>query len=291
MQPMASVQSPLSQAAAAQAQVAFSQTAPMAAVQPAVFQPPAVPSMGTASGMGTAPMPAVSATVPTAPSPLVGPSVDIDEFARSSKRGAGGVMTALFASKPRVAAVFFLLGVVVTWGLQGLFGSDSSDATQADGAAASRAVVADKQASAKAAESPGAAKAEPKEEKVADKVEPPAAAASASAEPAEPAADEEPSSAAKSTKSSASAKFNKTAANKAMSNAAARAGRCKSSGKGGPAKVSVTFAPSGKVSLVQIISGRFDSKTLACIRSAFQAARVPAFTGKPEAVVKSFTVK
>jgi hypothetical protein len=238
-----------------------------------------------------------TAASPVAPA-LRGASVDVDEFTRASKGGAGGFVGALFASKPRVAGVFFVLGVLLTLGAQAIFGSDtaktdavalSSDNASGDNASGDR--VQEPKSEPKA---PAAAKAEDKAaEKPEEKVEPPPApSAAASAEPAEPAAEEEePASATKSTKTSAPAKFNKTAATKAMSGAAAQASRCKSGGKGGPAKVTATFAPSGKVSLVQIISGRFDSKTLACIRSAFQAARVPAFTGKPEAVTKSFTVK
>jgi hypothetical protein len=222
---------------------------------------------------------------------LVGPSMDIDDFARASGGGSGGVLQSLFATKPRVAVIFFVLGALLTFGLQAIFGSDdklaqlgrdqldASHATQAAAATAQAAKPAD-QAEAKAADK---AESEPV----------PSAAPAASAEPVEPAAVDDEASAAKTTKSapSAPAKFNKTAATKAMSAAASQASRCKSSGKGGPAKVTATFATSGKVSLVQVISGRFDSKTLACIRSAFQAAHVPAFTGKPEAVTKSFTVK
>lgn len=198
-------------------------------------------------------------------------------------------MATVFASKPRVAAVFFVLGVVATLGLQAVFGGDSApDAT---------ALRHDKLETAPAKSEPApAARPEAKAvDKVAEKVEPPPApSAAASAEPTEPAAAEgESGSAPKSTKSSgtASSKFSKTAANKAMSTAAAQAGRCKGSGKGAPASVRVTFATSGKASLVQVMSGRFDSKTLGCIKNAFSAARVPAFTGKAEAVNKSFTVK
>jgi hypothetical protein len=221
---------------------------------------------------------------------LAGASIDVDDFTRAPKGGAGGFVAALFSSKPRVAGVFFVLGVLGTLGAQAIFGSDPVKTDTAtlnpdnlDGENSGRDKVQEPKA-AQAAADKGATKA-------GDKVEPTPSAAP-SAEAAEPTAeDEEPASATKSTKSSAPAKFNKTAATKAMSNAAAQAARCKSSGKGGPAKVTATFAPSGKVSLVQIISGRFDSKTLGCIRSAFQGARVPAFTGKPEAVTKSFTVK
>lgn len=271
MQQVAAVSSSLGQVGSGQVG-AFSQTAPMAAVVPATAAPT----------MGTAPMPAV-------PTPLVGPSVDVDDFARASKRGASGSLAAMFASKPRVAAVFFVLGVVATLGLQAIFGSDSakSDAT---------ALSHDKLETAPAkSELAPAAKPEAKAaDKVAEKVEPPPAPSAASAEPTEPAAaEDEPSSGAKSTKgsSTASSKFNKTAATKAMSAAASQASRCKTSGKGGPASVRVTFATSGKASLVQVMSGRFDSKTLGCIKNAFSAARVPAFTGKAEAVNKSFTVK
>lgn len=193
----------------------------------------------------------------------------------------------MFASKPRVAAVFFVLGVVTTLGLQAIFGSDSakSDAT---------ALSHDKLETAPAKSEPVVKPEAKAADKVAEKVEPPPAPSAASAEAAEPAAaEDEPSSAAKSTKSgsTASSKFNKTAATKAMSAAASQASRCKTSGKGGPASVRVTFATSGKASLVQVMSGRFDSKTLGCIKNAFSAARVPAFTGKAEAVNKSFTVK
>jgi hypothetical protein len=283
MQQVAPVQSALSQAGS-QVPAAFSQTAPMAAV----VLPGGTAAMPVAAGKLTS-NEATTAS-PVAPA-LVGASVDVDEFTRASKGGASAWLGALFASKPRVAGVFFVLGVLITLGAQAIFGSDAKT-----DAALGRDEAAEPKSQAKA---PAAAKAEDKAdkadkadeaaEKPEDKVEPTPAAA-ASAEPA-PEAEEPASAATKSTKTSASTKFNKTAATKAMSSAASRAARCKAGGKGGPAKVTATFAPSGKVSLVQIISGRFDSKTLGCIRNAFQAARVPAFTGKPEAVTKSFTVK
>lgn len=282
MQQVAPVQSPLAQAGS-QVPGAFSQTAPMAAV----VLPGGAALPGTAGSLTSS----EAAAGPVAPA-LQGPSVDVEEFTRASKGGAGGWISALFASKPRVAGVFFVLGVLVTLGAQAFFGSDTARTREA-------ALNPDKVEEAKTEPKAPAAAAKVDDhtdkaaEKVEDKVEPPPApSAAASAEPAEPTAEEEePASPTKSTKTSAPAKFNKTAATKAMSGAASQAARCKSSGKGGPAKVTATFAPTGKVSLVQIISGRFDSKTLACIRSAFQAARVPAFTGKPEAVTKSFTVK
>jgi len=245
------------------------------------------------------------ATVPFA-APVVGSSVEVDEFLASSRKSKWSP-AGWFSTKPGVAAIFFGLGVLVTLGVQIIVGIDSSSKPSA------ALSPVDQQAEAKTraaqVDQPQQVEKDKLEELAARKAladdkaagraqagssEEPSGAQGEVKEAAEDEAQDEPSSTAgKTTKSgqSTGGKFSTAAANKAMSNAAAQASHCQASGKGGPAKVRVTFATSGKASLVQVILGRFDSKTLGCIKNKFQAARVPAFSGKAESVNKSFTVK
>ena len=151
-------------------------------------------------------------------------------------------------------------------------------------------------------------------EKVAEAEAAPAeAAAQAEAQPPEaatnePADDAETPDAAKSTKkkstkrgassrpaataaptSSAKAPFNTAAARDALSAAAARAAGCK--GTSGTGKIQLTFATSGKVSSAQIVAGPFGGTAAGkCALRHFKAAKVPAFSGSPQTVAKSFKV-
>jgi outer membrane biosynthesis protein TonB len=89
---------------------------------------------------------------------------------------------------------------------------------------------------------------------------------------------------------SAKAPFNTAAARDALSAAASRAAGCK--GTSGTGKIQLTFATSGKVSSAQLVAGPFAGTTAGkCALRNFKAARVPAFTGSPTTVSKSFKIQ
>ena len=89
----------------------------------------------------------------------------------------------------------------------------------------------------------------------------------------------------------AKAAFDKGAAIKALSAAASQAAGCGAGGAPGKGKIQVTFAPSGKVSDAQLVEGPFAGSTAGkCALRHFRAAKVPAFSGAPVTVAKSFKV-
>jgi len=135
----------------------------------------------------------------------------------------------------------------------------------------------------------------------------PAAADPVAAEPSEPsaalaattpsakrgAASRTPSSAKKPTPPRAkqvTAQFDKNAARDALSSAATKSASC-GSGGGAKGKVQLTFANSGKVSSAQITEGPFAGTAAGkCALRHFKAARIPAFSGPPQTVAKSFKI-
>lgn len=150
-----------------------------------------------------------------------------------------------------------------------------------------------------AAPEPAAAKDEPANaEAAADE------ASEAPSEAGEPAAAEEQKAAAKPPASTRrtparratprrapKAPFNTDKARAALQSAAAKASSaCK--GVSGKGKVQLTFAPSGKVSSAQLVSGSFAGTAAgSCVLRHFRAARVPAFSGSSKTVAKSFTIR
>ncbi len=91
---------------------------------------------------------------------------------------------------------------------------------------------------------------------------------------------------------SGGAAFDVGAAKAALSAAAANAAGCgKPGGPTGTGKVQVTFAPSGRVTSAEVISGPFGGTAVGgCVATKFRAARVPAFSGSPQTAAKSFTI-
>ncbi|HET9956731.1 MAG TPA: hypothetical protein VFQ61_19685, partial [Polyangiaceae bacterium] len=91
----------------------------------------------------------------------------------------------------------------------------------------------------------------------------------------------------------ARAPFDPKLANSALAKAASAFGACVKSGEsGGVAVVTVTFSPSGKVSLTQVAGSRFAGTPAAdCISAAARNAQIPPFLGKPVSVKKSFVVE
>ena len=86
--------------------------------------------------------------------------------------------------------------------------------------------------------------------------------------------------------------FDVGAAKAALAGAAASAAGCGTAGgPKGSGRVQVTFAPSGRVTSANVVAGPFGGTSVGgCVASKFRAARVPAFSGAPQTVAKSFTV-
>lgn len=88
------------------------------------------------------------------------------------------------------------------------------------------------------------------------------------------------------------AEFNRSAAIAALNAAAGRAASCKQADDpSGGAVVSVTFAPSGRVTSSKVTTPPFQgTPTGGCIASAFRAATVPPFEGAPVSVTKNVSI-
>ncbi len=87
--------------------------------------------------------------------------------------------------------------------------------------------------------------------------------------------------------------FNKSAAVAALSSAAANAGSCKKpGGPTGSGKVQLTFNPSGRATGATVTSGPLRGTSVGgCVASVFRRATIPAFSGSPVTVSKSFSVR
>jgi hypothetical protein len=226
------------------------------------------------------------------------------------------------AGKPISKAVLYGGGgaaVVVLLGLGLLIGrAVGGDAPAADGSAKAGASAEPEKESD--ADEKKAAKKDGADEKKDEKAEPRASAsASASAGPeatAKPQSGSTTSSGSSkstgSSKSSGSASkssdskadsdtmpssgagpFRVSAAQVALTQAAANAGSCaKPGGPTGAGKAQVTFATSGRVTSANVTSGPFVGNAVGgCVASVFRRARVPAFSGNPVTVSKSFMIK
>jgi predicted Zn finger-like uncharacterized protein len=86
--------------------------------------------------------------------------------------------------------------------------------------------------------------------------------------------------------------FSKDAAIQALNVAASQASSCKKpDGPTGTGKVQVTFAPSGRATTAVIVGGSFGGTPVGgCVSNVFKRARVPAFSGDPVTVSKSFSI-
>jgi hypothetical protein len=87
--------------------------------------------------------------------------------------------------------------------------------------------------------------------------------------------------------------FSVSAAQVALTQAAANAASCaKPGGPTGSGKAQVTFASSGRVTSANVSTPPFAGTAVGgCVASVFRRARVPAFSGQPVTVSKSFSVK
>jgi hypothetical protein len=86
--------------------------------------------------------------------------------------------------------------------------------------------------------------------------------------------------------------FDTGAAKAALASAASGVAGCKKPfNPTGSGRIQVTFAPSGKATAVTMVDGAFDGTPVgSCIAKLFRGAKVPAFSGAPVTVAKSFTV-
>ncbi len=86
--------------------------------------------------------------------------------------------------------------------------------------------------------------------------------------------------------------FSTAAAKASLSSAASSAKGCASAGgPSGRGKVQVTFATSGRVTSANVVSGPFGGTSVGgCVARKFRGARVPAFSGGPVTVAKSFSI-
>jgi hypothetical protein len=92
---------------------------------------------------------------------------------------------------------------------------------------------------------------------------------------------------------SGSAGFNAQAAKLAIDRIVPRLKACKQAGEPpGSATVTVTFAPSGRVSSSQVTTTRYaGTRTGNCIAQRLREARIPEFTGAPVTVKRSVAVR
>lgn len=86
--------------------------------------------------------------------------------------------------------------------------------------------------------------------------------------------------------------FSKAAAVSALSSAAGSAGSCKKlGGPTGTGRVTVTFAPSGRVTTANVEGAPFAGTSVGgCVASLFRKAHIPAFSGSAVTVSKSFSI-
>lgn len=89
------------------------------------------------------------------------------------------------------------------------------------------------------------------------------------------------------------AEFSKSAAISALAAAAGRAAGCKQAdGPSGGATVSITFAPSGRVTSSKVTGPPFQGTVVGgCIARAFRSASVPPFEGSPVTITKNVSVR
>ena len=256
------------------------------------------------AGMGTGGNPLFSLNANqallTAPAPPEPKPIPVPTFSTATGAAAPAGMDAktkklvMFGGAGAGALILLLLGML-------MFGGKNAD--QSDEAA--KAALSAKQDQ----KTPEEKKEEPKPEEKKEEPKPAASAEEkkpdeAKTEPAKTDASktgtghaaaatttkkpEEPAPAGPST----AAPFSKASAISALGGAAGSAGGCKKAGgPTGVGKVQVTFAPSGRVTSATVMGPPFAGTAVGgCVAGAFRRAKVPAFSGNPVTVSKSFAI-
>jgi hypothetical protein len=119
---------------------------------------------------------------------------------------------------------------------------------------------------------------------------PPAAGGSPRSREKEAAKEKEPPPAP--TGFGAGAPFDAQAAKTALGGAAANASSCKEpGGPTGSGRVSITFAASGRPTSVAVTGDLAGTTVGSCVARLFRGSRVPAFSGEPVTVSKTFSVQ
>lgn len=236
----------------------------------------------------------------TAPAPPEPPPAKA--IAASGAPGATGInKTWIIAGG---VGMILLVGVAFALGRSG-----SSDEAKEDGTKPAASAVGANTSEKEAVPEKKEEKAEPKAEEpkaeasAAPVASAPAAPATTAAKPgtASPATDKKSTTATtpkdtkekEATPTAAVGPFSVSAAQVALTQAANNAQACKKpDGPTGSGKVQVTFAPSGRVTSANVTGGPFAGTPVGgCVASAFRRARIPAFTGNPMTVSKSFSVR
>jgi predicted Zn finger-like uncharacterized protein len=90
----------------------------------------------------------------------------------------------------------------------------------------------------------------------------------------------------------ASGPFDTAAAKEALTSTAGNAASCKEmGGPTGNGKVSITFAPSGRPTSVAVTGDLAGTTVGSCVARLFRSVKVPAFSGDPVTVAKSFSIE
>lgn len=204
----------------------------------------------------------------------------------------------LFGGIGAGAIILLLLGIVIFGGSK----SSDADAARASASAEAKAEPTDEKKTDEKKE-------EPKAEEKKPEPEPEKTAAAEEKKPEEPANTEatKPEAAKTTTRTATAAPkkeepvapgpstappFSKASAISALGAASSSAGSCKKAGgPTGVGKVQVTFAPSGRVTSATVMGPPFAGTAVGgCVASKFRAAKVPAFSGNPVTVSKSFAI-
>lgn len=264
--------------------------------------------MGASAGLGAMGGLSLNANqaLLTAPAPPEPKPVAVPAFSPMGAPAAAGGMDdktkklVLFGGIGAGAVILLLLGILV------FGGKSKSEEAAAEAAASASAAAATKALEEKKAEEkkPEEPKAEQKEEKKEEPAPVASAAPSAEEKKEEPKADaskvaahatttaatkkEEPAPAA----ASNAPPFSKASAIAALGAAASSAAGCKKAGgPTGTGKVQVTFAPSGRVTTASVMGAPFAGTAVGgCVAGRFRGAKVPAFSGSPVTVSKSFAI-
>jgi predicted Zn finger-like uncharacterized protein len=235
----------------------------------------------------------------TAPAPPEPKPIVVPDFSAASAVGAGGMdkktkQLVMFGGIGAGALILLLLVMLFSGGSKDEKADAASDAKGLASAKPEEQKEEPKKEEPKPAaeekkEEPKAEDAKPAEEK---KEEPKAEAAKTqpgktvtATGPKEP-PKEEPAGA------STAPPFSKASAISALTGAAGSAGGCKKpGGPTGTGKVQVTFAPSGRVTSATVMGAPFAGTAVGgCVAGAFRRAKVPAFSGNPVTVSKSFAI-
>jgi predicted Zn finger-like uncharacterized protein len=239
----------------------------------------------------------------TAPAPPEPKPVAVPAFSPMGAPATAGGMDdktkklVMFGGIGAGAVILLLLGILVFGGKSKSEEEASAEAAASASAAAATKAVEEKKAEEKKEEpkaeekkeepAPVASAAPSAEEK---KEEPKADAAKAGTHSTTPAATkkEEPAPAA----ASNAPPFSKASAIAALGSAASSAAGCKKAGgPTGTGKVQVTFAPSGRVTTASVMGAPFAGTAVGgCVAGRFRGAKVPAFSGSPVTVSKSFAI-